>query len=170
MTFLVWTLPAFVAIGAIGLGKVGTFPASLLGLVVALAVALTSAPHPFGVEDAALSLARGTGWIVVPYIFAVYCPKGNGPVPALLAASPYRFDNDKLPDIPAFMFRETGPIGFYVEQGYAYVRLDVRGTGRSGGAFEFLGPNEQQDLYDVIEWIAAQPWYTGRVGGIGQSY
>ncbi|WP_419826420.1 CocE/NonD family hydrolase [Sphingomonas sp.] len=101
---------------------------------------------------------------------AVYHTMGEGPVPALLAASPYRFDNDELPDIPAFMFRETGPIGFYVEQGYAYVRLDVRGTGRSGGVFEFLGPSEQQDLYDVIEWIAAQPWCTGRIGGSGQSY
>lgn len=101
---------------------------------------------------------------------AVYRPEGDGPFPALLAASPYRFDNDAQPAIPAFMYRETGPIGFYVREGYAYVRMDVRGTGRSGGEFEFLSAAEQRDLYDVVEWIGAQAWCTGKVGGIGQSY
>ena len=100
----------------------------------------------------------------------VYRPDGSGPYPALFAASPYRFDNNSLPASPQFLWRETGPIEWYVEQGYAYVHMDVRGSGRSGGDFEFLGPNEQTDLYDVIEWIGAQPWSNGKVGGIGQSY
>ena len=38
------------------------------------------------------------------------------------------------------------------------------------GQFEFLGRGEQNDLYDVIEWIGAQPWSNHKVGGIGQSY
>ena len=101
---------------------------------------------------------------------AVYRPQTAEPVPALFAASPYRFDNNSLPASPQFLWRETGPIDFYVAQGYAYVHLDLRGCGRSGGSFEFLGPNEQTDLYDAIEWIAAQPWSTGKVGSIGQSY
>ena len=45
---------------------------------------------------------------------------------------------------PQFLWRETGPIDFYVKQGYAYVHMDVRGSGKSGGEFEFLGPNEQK--------------------------
>ena len=48
--------------------------------------------------------------------------------------------------------------------------MDVRGTGRSGGEFRFLDKREQRDLYEVIEWIAQQPWSNGKVGGIGQSY
>jgi len=100
----------------------------------------------------------------------VYRPDASGPYPALFAASPYRFDNNTLPASPQFLWRETGPIEWYVEQGYAYVQMDVRGSGRSGGAFEFLGRGEQNDLYDVIEWIGGQPWCTGKVGGIGQSY
>jgi uncharacterized protein len=100
----------------------------------------------------------------------VYRPDGPGPYPALFAASPYRFDNNSLPASPQFLWRETGPIEWYVEQGYAYVHMDVRGSGRSGGDFEFLGPNEQSDLYDAIEWIGAQSWSNGKVGGIGQSY
>jgi uncharacterized protein len=101
---------------------------------------------------------------------AIYAPQGSGKLPALLAPSPYRYDNNTLPAGPQFLWRETGPIEFYVEQGYAYVHMDVRGAGRSGGEFELLGPNEQTDLYDVIEWIAQQPWSNGKVGGLGQSY
>jgi putative CocE/NonD family hydrolase len=101
---------------------------------------------------------------------AVYAPAGDGPFPALLAASPYRFDNNELPVSRQFLWRETGPIELYVERGYVYVDLDVRGCGRSGGEFGFLDRNEQNDCYDVVEWIAAQPWCTGAVGGIGQSY
>jgi len=101
---------------------------------------------------------------------AVYRPQSATPVPALFAASPYRFDNNTLPASPQFLWRETGPIDFYVDQGYAYVNLDLRGCGRSGGSFELLGANEQRDLYDAIEWIGAQHWCTGKVGSIGQSY
>ena len=42
---------------------------------------------------------------------AAYRPEGHDPVPAPLAATLERFDNDILPAIPAFMFRETFPIG-----------------------------------------------------------
>ena len=100
---------------------------------------------------------------------AVYKP-ATGRCPALLAAAPYRFDNNILPASPQFLWRETGPIDFYVEQGYAYVHLDLRGCGRSGGTFGFLDNREQEDLYDAIEWIARQDWSSGKVGSIGQSY
>ena len=101
---------------------------------------------------------------------AVYRPAGDGPFPTLFAAAPYRFDNNALPASPQFLWRETGPIDFYVAQGYAYVHLDLRGCGRSGGAFGFLDRTEQLDLYDAIQWAASQTWSNGRVGSIGQSY
>ncbi|OGA09496.1 MAG: hypothetical protein A3H33_08495 [Betaproteobacteria bacterium RIFCSPLOWO2_02_FULL_65_20] len=101
---------------------------------------------------------------------AIYLPKGAGRFPALLAASPYRFDNDIAPALPMFLWRETGPIGWYLEQGYAFVHMDVRGTGRSGGNYRYMCRKEQRDLCEVIEWIARQKWSNGRVGGIGQSY
>jgi putative CocE/NonD family hydrolase len=100
----------------------------------------------------------------------IYRPEGGGKFPALFAASPYRYDNNELPAQPSFLWRETGPIDWYVGQGYAYVHADVRGTGISEGEFRFLDRKEQTDLYDVIEWIAAQSWCNGKVGGIGQSY
>lgn len=100
----------------------------------------------------------------------IYRPEGSGKFPTLFAASPYRYDNDALPATPVFLWRETGPIEWYIEQGYAYVHMDVRGTGISEGEYRFLDLKEQHDLYDVIEWIAAQSWSNGKVGGIGESY
>lgn len=99
----------------------------------------------------------------------VYRPDGPGPFPTLFAASPYRYDNDDLPPSKVFFWLETGPIDWYVEQGYAYVHLDIRGTGKSGGHYGLLDSRERRDLYEVIEWIAAQDWSNGRVGGIGMS-
>lgn len=100
----------------------------------------------------------------------IYRPDGDGPFPVLFAPAPYRYDNDALPAYPMFLWRETGPIEWYVEHGYAYVRMDVRGTGYSEGTYGLLGRDEQNDLYDVIEWLAQQPWCSGKIGGIGQSY
>jgi len=100
----------------------------------------------------------------------IYRPDGPGPFPALFAISAYRYDNNSLPAYPMFLWRETGPIEWYVEQGYAYVHADVRGTGFSEGQYEFFGKHEQHDLYEIVEWIASQTWSNGKVGGIGQSY
>ncbi len=101
---------------------------------------------------------------------ALYLPEGAGSWPTLLAASPYRFDNNLAPALPVFLWRETGPIDYYLRHGYAFVHMDVRGTGRSGGEYRYMDEAEQRDLYDVIVWIARQPWSNGRIGGIGQSY
>nr|WP_254223041.1 CocE/NonD family hydrolase [Burkholderia multivorans] len=104
-------------------------------------------------------------------IFAkVYLPQGNGRFPTLLAASAYRSDNVNAPESSLFLWRETGPIQFYLDHGYAYVHMDVRGTGRSGGEYRYHDSRENHDLYDVVEWLAKQPWSNGKIGGIGESY
>jgi uncharacterized protein len=100
----------------------------------------------------------------------VYRPDADGPFPTLFAASPYQYEYDGNPAYPIFLWRETGPIQWYVERGYAYVHADVRGSGRSEGTFKFLDKDEQQDACELLAWIARQPWSDGKVGGIGQSY
>lgn len=56
-------------------------------------------------------------------------------------------------------------------RGYAAITCTVRGSGRSGGTFPQPNqPAEQTDAYDLVEWVAAQPWSTGRVGQTGESY
>jgi predicted acyl esterase len=55
--------------------------------------------------------------------------------------------------------------------GFAVVDVNMRGTGCSGGAFDFFEPLQNLDGYDVIETIAHQPWVLGhKVGMMGISY
>ena len=62
------------------------------------------------------------------------------------------------------------PEQWVVEHRYALVRVDSRGAGRSPGYVDVWGPREARDFYDCIEWIAAQPWCTGKIGLAGISY
>lgn len=55
--------------------------------------------------------------------------------------------------------------------GYAVVAVNIRGTGCSGGAYDFFEPLQLTDGYDVVETAAAQPWVKGhKVGMVGLSY
>jgi predicted acyl esterase len=58
----------------------------------------------------------------------------------------------------------------WVPDGYAVVRVDSRGAGRSPGYLEVWSPREAQDLYDCIEWAGTQAWCNGKVGLSGISY
>lgn len=58
----------------------------------------------------------------------------------------------------------------FVPDGYALVRVDVRGSGRSPGVLDLASLRENQDYYECIEWAAKQPWSTGKVGLNGVSY
>ncbi|MGH8240794.1 MAG: CocE/NonD family hydrolase, partial [Steroidobacteraceae bacterium] len=101
----------------------------------------------------------------------VFRPSTPGPHPALFGTAPYIKQFDDRPIYPTYRFRETLDIAWWVRRGYVYVHGDTRGAGRSlEGDFEGWGAREQRDLYEVIEWSAAQPWCTGRVGMIGYSY
>jgi len=100
----------------------------------------------------------------------VYRPDAPGKFPTLFAASPYQYEMDAVPAYPLFLWRETGPVEWYIGQGYVYVHADVRGSGHSEGEFSFMGKPEQEDYLELIAWILKQPWCSGRIGGIGQSY
>jgi predicted acyl esterase len=58
----------------------------------------------------------------------------------------------------------------WVPDGYACVRIDSRGAGRSPGYLDVWSPRETQDLYQCIEWAGTQPWSNGKVGINGISY
>src|SRR4051812_34733278 len=58
---------------------------------------------------------------------------------------------------------------FYAERGYNVVANDVRGRYASEGTWRMMA-DDPADGYDVVEWIATQPWSDGKVGTFGTSY
>ncbi|GLE03559.1 hypothetical protein PINS_up012461 [Pythium insidiosum] len=56
----------------------------------------------------------------------------------------------------------------FVSNGYAWVSVEVRGSGVSGGSKTHdFADQEVQDAYDVIDWITKQPWSNGEVAAFG---
>jgi putative CocE/NonD family hydrolase len=106
----------------------------------------------------------------------IYRPDADGKFPALLGMSPYGKDIQALdlPSHPRLMVEwagvEAGDTEFFVSRGYAHVIVDVRGTGYSEGKYDICQKKEQEDGYDIIEWIAQQQWCNGNVGMLGISY
>ena len=106
-------------------------------------------------------------------------PKGaSGKVPVIMTVSPYTnhsqsggatYDpeaqgpSDRFFD---FMVRDAQVF----KKGYAYVIVDLRGTGGSAGCHDWGGPGEQDDVKRAVEWAASQPWSNGKVALYGKSY
>jgi uncharacterized protein len=80
--------------------------------------------------------------------------------PAVLTLTQYDIDGGRRGDATA-----------YTRRGYVFVQVYVRGRGRSGGLkSDNLGLQVGRDGYDVVEWIAAQPWSDGHVVMFGGSF
>lgn len=93
---------------------------------------------------------------------------GGQPVPG-------RFPGIVAEFTPYFALRAAGlfdpQAGYLAAHGYNVVVCNVRGTGDSGGVWtQASSPEEARDNYDLVEWLAAQPWSDGRVGQEGFSY
>ncbi|MFD1509145.1 CocE/NonD family hydrolase [Lacimonas salitolerans] len=96
----------------------------------------------------------------------IWMPEGAGaaPVPAILEYIPYR-KNDKT------LERDAARAPWLAARDYAYVRVDLRGTGESEGLMQDeYTALELADGCDVIAWIAAQDWCDGGVGIVGISW
>jgi putative CocE/NonD family hydrolase len=88
----------------------------------------------------------------------VFKPKGQpGRWPVVFTLTPYNSDT--------YYPRAQ----YFARNGYVFALVDVRGRGNSGGAFMPF-ENEGRDGHDVVEWLAAQRWSTGKVGMWGGSY
>ena len=115
----------------------------------------------------------------------IYRPKAEGTFPALLAFAPHNKDlqnpdaTERAPSIgaqPAWSSwwmgaQEAGDSRYFTSRGYAHVVVNVRGVGKSEDGGEVGAPwmGGETDVYDAVEWVAAQPWCDGNVGMIGIS-
>jgi hypothetical protein len=107
----------------------------------------------------------------------IYRPKTQGRFPALVSWSSYGKDSQKLPTHPCWQpsdyirgtgGHECGEQWFFVPRGYVQVIPDVRGVGKSEGRAGGISQTVE-DAYDLIEWIAQQPWCNGNIGMVGMS-
>ena len=89
-------------------------------------------------------------------------------VPTILMYTPYE---DTVSKSGAHGADKALFTNYFASHGYAVAIGHVRGTGRSGGCFEFHGPNERADIARVIEYLGRDaPWSNRNVGMFGLSY
>jgi uncharacterized protein len=119
----------------------------------------------------------------------VFRPVDEGPCPVILSYGPYAkglafqegYKSAWLRLTQAFPDFAEGSSNKYqnwelvdpekwVPDGYAIVRVDSRGAGRSPGHLDVWSPREAKDLHDCVEWSGTQPWSNGKVGINGISY
>jgi predicted acyl esterase len=113
-----------------------------------------------------------------PVLADVFRPDGDEPVPAIASFGPYGKDvhwPDRYPlyDLVAtndHMNWETPDPEWWVPRGYALIRIDTRGTGKSPGPLDLYGPKDAEDFHDAVEWAAEQPWCSGKVASSGISW
>lgn len=87
----------------------------------------------------------------------------DAPFPTLIEYAGYGYANPAGPD--------SGIAAIANAMGFAVVDIQMRGTGCSGGAFDFFEPLQSIDGYDIVETVARQPWVQGgQVGMVGISY
>jgi predicted acyl esterase len=119
----------------------------------------------------------------------IFRPEGDGKHPVILTYGPYAKGlafQEGYPSAWQRMVAEHPDVAYgssnlyqswevvdpekWVPEGYACVRVDSRGAGRSPGFIDHFSPRETRDFYECIEWAGVQPWSSGKVGLNGISY
>ena len=120
----------------------------LLGTVTASAQQKPAAEEPTIDMQWAVKIPARDG---VKLNATVFTPHGQkDALPVIFTFTPYIGDS------------YTDRAVYFAKHGYVYALVDVRGRGNSGGEFEpFV--NEGKDGYDVVEWLAKQPYCNGKV-------
>jgi predicted acyl esterase len=112
----------------------------------------------------------------------IFRPKDQGNIPCIISFSwfskrPGMEDDDPeyqtfgVPEgsYSRFANFECADPEYWCHKGYAILNYDLRGVNNSEGDIEMTTQQEAIDAYDVIEWVAAQPWCNGKVGMSGSS-
>ena len=105
----------------------------------------------------------------------VFRPDTSEAVPVIAGFHPYNNEFQAGPIRPeGFSIQrgwiEAGDPYFFARRGYAHAIFNVRGTGKSTGLYQAMGPQEAADVADAVGWLAGRHWCTGKVGLFGISY
>ena len=138
------------------------------------ATAEVSKPRDFKLiveKDVQIPLRDGT------ILYAdVFRPDTTEKVPVIMNLTVYQKDKLWIPpadleeEANPYMNWETANPNWWCPRGYACVRVDARGSGKSPGDSEPSSYQESLDYYDAIEWIAKRDWCSATVGLLGISY
>jgi len=147
---------------------------SLLGAILAVGMAAASPvpgerPYPFfpstlrAPEHAADGITAQRGFMMaardgIRLSTDLYLPPGAWKWPAIVMRTPYGKEGSE----PL--------LRLLARYGYAVVAQDCRGTGASEPGQWDMYMYEKEDGHDLVDWVRAQPWSDGKVGGTGGSY
>jgi uncharacterized protein len=110
-----------------------------------------------------LTTRDGTQLAIDVHLPTFTSPEHKGKYPTLIEYAGYGYADPAGP--------ESGLAQVANAMGFAVVDVNMRGTGCSGGAFDYFETMQNLDAYDVIETIARQPWvFRHKVGMFGISY
>jgi predicted acyl esterase len=156
------------------LGAIGTLTAAVVvGALAPSAAAGSTRPDWFDYDRSAV---YGT------YVERLQVPMRDGFELGCAIARPAVGDEPAAGEFPGIL-RSYTPYGraldevdgefaaYFSRRGYNVLSCDIRGTGISPApGFEIRWPVQRTDGYDAVEWLAGQPWSTGKVGASGTSY
>ena len=135
-----------------------------VGRIAVLVAAALAFGHPLvaqGLQEK--DVKREFGYITlrdgVKLSYVTYRPMKEGKYPVLLEFSPYGVDGTPF----------SNAVKQYLDRGYAYAGVDIRGTSCSTGTLSMFDPIIAPDGAEVVEWVGSRSWADG-VGMIGVSY
>jgi len=138
----------------------------VFGLVLACVVAqqvVAQPPNPGDYSSPEYKLVEFRDQMVpvrdgVKLAVDIFRPDAEGRFPVILCQTPYNKRG------------WGGRAKWFVPRGYVLAVSDVRGRYASEGKWDPFNPKHKTDGYDLIEWLAKQPWSSGKVGTFGLSY
>jgi hypothetical protein len=138
-----------------------------VALLVVWGAGQAQAPDPGNYSRANYEVSERRGVMVpmrdrVRLSADIYSPDSSEQLPAILSMTP--FGKGLYLQHPRMDAR------WFARRGYVFVAVDVRGRYDSEGTWDPFGAKHKNDGYDLVEWIAQQPWSNGKVGMIGMSY
>ena len=137
---------------------------AIVGAALPLAVGMRAEADPPTHETGYIPVAQDSRTEATTLHYKVILPDpaiwGPGPYPAVIDYSGY-IPAQEIYDGLDDRFRDAGD---------AVVGLNMRGSGCSGGVFNYFEPRQSTDGKEAIEWLAKRPWSNGRFGMVGKSY